>query len=378
MYERLTAEDVETRRKAARDLYRMAGANPESAGEYALTLVDLTEDSEAGHYATATLRRIVSATVLDVDSYVETLRAAVVDGQQSTLDPQTWLGTRPSSSASDDELRRTADLLAWLAKECPTSLAGETGTLLAALERANTRAGAMEALFHLSSRRPSVDIRTELIVNYFHDEDPGVRGDAIGTVGQIERVGAQDDVIPYVSELLRMVDDPDVAVQQTSLGVLTRGSEYWTHYLSTAQLYGALTRIVTVINDESDQTVRSRATSFYDDLAKAAVNGAVQSVLGSDGTPSHPVSDSLINSAAKEPELAYEVATGVAYHAKSADSGEARRDEILNRIAEQYPRRFESGEDLLETAQNNGGTISVDQAKLVLDIVSAQSKKHNR
>lgn len=376
MYEQLTAEDGETRRAAARDLYRMADQDSESASEYALLLVDLIEDNEAGHYATATLQRVVSDEVLDVDAYVETLRTAVVDDRQSVLNPFNWLRNRPSESASDTELRRIADLLGWLAKEQPVALADEAETLLAALEHQPTRSGAMEALFHISSRHSSLDVSAESIVEYFDDDDPTVRGDAIGIVGQIECSVVRDDVIPYFSELMRTVEDPAVTVQQTALGVLIRGSEYWTHDLSADQLYDTLTVIVSVITTESDPTVRSRAESFYGNLAHAAVNGVVRSMLGSGSTSNQTVEDTLVASGVEQPELAYEIATSVAYHASSSDGGDTRRDEILNRLAEQYPERFDSGKELLETARNNKRGVSTDHADLVLNIVSAQATQN--
>lgn len=370
MRDRLVSDDPADRYSAAAELYHVAGADPEAAGEYAPPLVDLTGDEAAGRYATATLRRIASAGALDIEPHVHTLEEGVADDGHLASSFGSGVDDRNPQSVTDAELRRSAALLAWIAKHRPTDLADEAGALRGALPLEPARPGAMEALFLLSSSPLTrLDVPTNAIATYVDDDDPRVRGDAIGTVGQLEGFGGSDDVPPYFSELIGAIEDPDANVRQTALGVLTRGAEYWTHSLSARQLHGTVERVVALCDRESDPTVRSRARSFFHDLGSAVVNTSVRSALGSDGRPNRAVADSLVDTAARDVALAYTVATSLDYH-HTAD-GEARRDALLDRIAERYSGRFGSGPGLLETARNEGRGSLDDSPSLVSDLASA-------
>lgn len=138
------------------------------------------------------------------------------------------------------------------------------------------------------------DPMTCLTVEVADPERNAAVRDAIGTVGQLERFGKRHDGIPYFSTLIGAVEDPDVTAKQTALGVLTRGGEYWTRSLSARQLHSAVERVLALCDRESDPTVRSRARSFFHDLASAVVNTATRSALGVDGTPNRAVADGLV------------------------------------------------------------------------------------
>ncbi|WP_207587246.1 hypothetical protein [Halomontanus rarus] len=369
MRDRLVSDDPAERRSAAADLYHVAGDDPDAAAEYAPVLVDLTDGEAASEYATATLHRIVSAGVLDIEAHVNTLEEGVADDGHLASSFGSGVDDRNPQSVTETELRRSAELLAWIAKHQPTDLADEAGALRGALPLEPARPGAMKALFLLSSSPTTrLDVPTKAIVAYVDDDDPRVRGDAIGTVGQLERFGKRHDAVPYFSTLIGAVEDPDVTVKQTALGVLTRGAEYWTHSLSARQLHSAVERVLALCDRESDPTVRSRARSLFYDLASAVVNTAARSALGVDGTPNRAVADGLVETAARDVALASTVATSLNYH-HDADT-EVRRDTLLDRIAERYPDRFASGSELLQTTLNEDGKRPGDVPALVLDLAS--------
>lgn len=365
----LTSDDPDERRNAVLKLYRNAKDEPSAVAEFAPILVELVEDDDVGPYAGATLRRLVEANALDPQSQIARLR--IGDSNQTSI--VEWVKSRWKDSSARDqratrESRNAAKLVAGIAKERRSEVAAESNVLVAALDHDEFRRGAIEALFHVATRsRRKIDEPAETFVLLFEDDDPEVRGHAIGIVGQLGRIEQDGEITSHFDALLETVEDPHVAVRQTALGVLLQDVFHWSHALSPADLARTIETIEPLRN-ASDETVRSRAKSLDRDLVSAALIEVVRHAIGCEGSPNSDARETLVELARIWRDVALKSTSLALYHA--GDDERESTNELLARIVETRDE-FQSVEDLRNEARSEDARIPKNDRDVVSELCTA-------